>query len=111
MAPILLRACLIPLLVAGAPSTWAASGPVARGKALAQQNCARCHAIGEKGASRNPKSPPFRTLKTRYPLNELEEALAEGIVVSHDAPEMPEFEFDPNQISDLIAYIRTLKGR
>ena len=89
----------------------AASGPAARGRAVAQANCSRCHAIGDKGASRNPKSPPFRTLNTRYPVDELEEALAEGIVVSHDAPEMPEFELEPRQISDLIAYIKTLKGK
>ncbi len=98
------------LLVSSSPAL-AASGPVARGKSIAQSKCAPCHAIGPRGASPNPKSPPFRTLRTKYPLDALEEALAEGIVVNHDAPEMPAFELSPRQISDLIGYIRTLRNR
>ncbi|MCB1473021.1 MAG: cytochrome c [Rhodobiaceae bacterium] len=78
------------------------------GKALAQANCAGCHAIGQSGDSANPAAPPFRTLKTKWPVENLEEALAEGIVVGHETVEMPEFEFDPEQIGDFIAYLKTL---
>ena len=102
---------LLSILIVSSSAVAAASGPVARGRAIAQANCSRCHAIGNVGASANPKSPPFRTLKRRYPVEELEEALAEGIVVSHDAPEMPAFELEPHRISDLISYIRSLKGK
>ena len=65
-------------------SVGTASGPAAartattaeRGQALAQAHCARCHAIGRRGASPVPAAPPFRTLHTRYPVEQLAEALA-----------------------------------
>ena len=52
-------------------------------------------------------APPFRTLHTKYPLENLEEAMAEGIVTGH--PAMPEFRLDPGQIHDVLAYFRTLE--
>ena len=50
-------------------------------------HCARCHAIDKVSPSPLKVAPPFRTLHTRYPIENLEEALAEGIVTSH--PTMP----------------------
>lgn len=41
--------------------------PVAAGHAIAEENCARCHAIGPEGDSQLPIAPPFRTLSERYP--------------------------------------------
>lgn len=76
------------------------------GAALAKKNCAACHAVGAKGESRNPKAPPFRELAAKYPLENLQEALAEGILVGHQSTEMPEFTLSPRQIDDLIAHIR-----
>jgi len=52
-------------------------------------------------------APPFRTLHNRYPVETLEEALAEGIVTAH--PTMPEFRFEPDQIEDFIAFLRSLE--
>lgn len=81
---------------------------IARGRAFAEQNCGRCHALGTSGDSPNPKAPPFRTLHERYPVEDLTEALAEGIRTGH--PEMPQFEaLDPVQIDDLIAYLKSLE--
>jgi cytochrome c len=54
---------------------------VQRGRAFAQANCARCHAIGPSGESPLPKAPPFRTLHERYPVEDLMESLAEGIIL------------------------------
>ena len=82
-------------------------GPqIDRGRALAQANFARCHAVGAAGESPLPKAPPFRTLHRRYPLDNLAEALAEGIQVAHP---MPEFRLEPDQIEDLIAYLKSLE--
>jgi cytochrome c len=78
-----------------------------RGRAFAETNCARCHAIGTTGDSPVTKAPPFRTLHNRYPVENLEEALAEGIRTAH--PEMPQFEMDPDQINDLLAYLKFLE--
>lgn len=80
---------------------------ILHGKALVVENCSGCHAIGNKDTSPNPKSPPFRTLSQRYPLDALEEAFVEGIDTGH--PEMPRFVASPDQIADIIAYIGTLK--
>ncbi len=46
----------------------------------------------------------------RYPVDDLQEALAEGIMVGHDA-EMPQFELDPEEIDDLLAYLDGLGGK
>jgi cytochrome c len=82
-----------------------------RGKAIAQNNCAQCHAIGARGASPNPKSPPFRSLSRNYPLSDLEEALAEGIVVGHEGAEMPQFRLSTGQIEALLAYLGSIQRR
>lgn len=86
-----------------------ARGSAAQGKKIAEVNCAECHAVGRTGASKNAKSPAFRTLAQRYPLQQLEESLGEGIMVGHEGPEMPLFEFEPQEIEDLMAYLRTIQ--
>jgi mono/diheme cytochrome c family protein len=80
---------------------------VQRGRAFAQTNCTRCHAIGSVGDSALPKAPPFRTLHQWYPVENLVEAFAEGIRTAHRA--MPEFELDQQRIDDLIAYLKSLE--
>ena len=78
-----------------------------RGLLFAQTNCSKCHAIGPFGDSPLPIAPPFRTLHEKYPVENLAEALAEGIVTGH--PNMPQFQLDIAQIRDLIAYLKSLE--
>jgi cytochrome c len=78
-----------------------------RGKTFALTNCARCHSIDLVTPSPLKIAPPFRTLHLRYPVETLGEALAEGIVTGH--PSMPEFQLDPDQIHDLLSYLKTLE--
>ena len=78
-----------------------------RGLTFAQANCASCHSIGLTGSSSLPVAPPFRTLHELYPVEDLAEALAEGIVTGH--PSMPQFKLDGGQIGDLISYLKTLE--
>ena len=80
---------------------------VDRGRAFAQAHCAQCHAIGPTGRSPFQPAPPFRTLHQRYPVETLEESLAEGIVTGH--PVMPEFRLEPNEVSDFIAFLKSLE--
>jgi mono/diheme cytochrome c family protein len=77
-----------------------------RGHALVLRDCAACHAVEATGASSYSPAPPFRTLKDRYPLDSLEEALAEGILSGH--PAMPEYEYAPDEIADIIAWMKSL---
>jgi cytochrome c len=78
-----------------------------RGRVLVTNNCARCHAVDKVSPSPVHLAPPFRTLHERYPVEDLEEPLAEGIVTGH--PMMPEFSFDPGQVNDIITYLKTLE--
>jgi hypothetical protein len=48
-------------------------------------------------------------LPQRYPVENLAEALAEGIYVGH--PMMPEFKFDPPEIDALLAFMDGLAKR
>jgi mono/diheme cytochrome c family protein len=82
--------------------------PILRGHTLLVENCARCHAIDAAGQSPEPKAPPFRDVVKKYDPSALEEALAEGIVTGHD--KMPEFAFEPADISAITAYLDTLKA-
>jgi cytochrome c len=78
-----------------------------RGLVLVRTSCSRCHAIGKVGDSPLPIAPPLRTLHERYPVEDLQEPLAEGIITGH--PTMPEFRFDPGQVGDIIAYLKSLE--
>jgi mono/diheme cytochrome c family protein len=87
-------------------SPCAAENPL-QGKRLALTYCARCHAIDRVSPSPLKIAPPFRTLHERYPVEMLEEALAEGIVTGH--PTMPQFSFDADQVGNFIAFLKTLE--
>ncbi|WP_300393655.1 cytochrome c [Henriciella sp.] len=83
------------------------TGLVAQGRQIAEKNCAECHALDATSDSTHEQAPPFRTLSQRYPIDSLQEALAEGIVVGHE--DMPEFSFDPDDIDALIAFIESIQ--
>jgi mono/diheme cytochrome c family protein len=78
----------------------------AQGRKLAETHCARCHAVDETGASPRADAPPLRELKRRYPVDNLAEAMAEGLSTGH--PDMPEFTFTPEQVADLLGYLKAL---
>ena len=104
MPPFAVSALVI--LFAAIPAL-AQDGRPQAGRAFAEANCARCHAIGPTGASALPAAPAFRDLHRRYPVDQLAEALAEGIGTGHAA--MPEFQLAPPQIAYLLAYLKTLE--
>jgi len=95
----------VPVAVCGGDPSRASSPE--QGKRLALTHCARCHSIDKVSQSPLKIAPPFRTLHERYPVDTLQEALAEGIVTGH--PSMPEFRFDAAQVGDFIAYLKTLE--
>jgi mono/diheme cytochrome c family protein len=103
-----MRSLSIALILAVSAQPALAATLVEQGRALVEANCARCHAIGKEGASPFAPAPPFRTLGRRYPLTDLEEALAEGIVTAH--PAMPEFTFEPDEIDAIIAYLQSVQS-
>jgi mono/diheme cytochrome c family protein len=75
------------------------------GLKLAEKLCARCHAIGPGEIGRNPLAPTFQDIAKRYSVWDLQEALAEGILVGHAT--MPAFVLKPKEIGDLLTYMDT----
>jgi mono/diheme cytochrome c family protein len=98
---------VVSLLICLLPSIAVAQDELERGRAILDANCSRCHAISAEGESPLPAAPPFRTLGKRYPVGDLEEALAEGIMTGH--PEMPQLSFQPEEIAAVIAYMKSLQ--
>lgn len=86
-----------------------AEDDLAKGAALLHKNCGSCHATGRTDVSRDKDAPPFRTLGKRYPIDSLEEALAEGMLSGH--PDMPEFSFDADEVGAIIAYLKSIQQR
>ena len=78
-----------------------------RGQTFVRANCSNCHATDRVSSSSLKVAPPFRELHLRYPVESLQEALVEGVRTGH--PNMPEFQLDPDQASDVIAYLKTLE--
>jgi cytochrome c len=106
------RMALVVLAAFGACASASAlddKATLERGLALVSKKCASCHAIGRSGTSTHPQAPAFRTLGQRYPVESLEEALAEGIISGH--PDMPEFTFDAPDVGAIIAYLRSIQER
>ena len=79
---------------------------IREGKAIAESNCSRCHAVGPAGESANPKAPPFRTLQQRHAVQALREPLSRGIAAPHD--EMPQFRFREGDVDKIVAYVNSL---
>jgi len=78
-----------------------------KGEAIVRESCSRCHAIGKEGDSPQPPAPPFRTLSSKYPVEDLAASLAEGIVSGH--PDMPIFVFSPQDVEAIIDYLESIQ--
>ena len=79
------------------------SSMLERGRVIAEQKCAPCHAIGRNDERPHAIVTPFRELHTRYPIEMLIDAQETGIISGHD--EMPMFELSREDMGALLAYI------
>jgi cytochrome c len=102
-----IRAALLVVTAGSAVAFPAKAANVEQGRRLARLYCAKCHAIDKVSPSPLTIAPPFRTLHERYPVETLQEALAEGIVTGH--PSMPEFRFEADQINDFLVFLKSLE--
>jgi cytochrome c len=97
-----LAACLFIVL----PAVAQEEDATARGKRLAESNCAICHAIYETGTSPLVIAPAFRDIAVNYDFADLEDAFNEGVATEH--PAMPDWQMTPEQAEALAAYIMSL---
>ncbi len=104
--PQILKATLIAAL-AGVPMAAQAQDPAETGRALLQEFCASCHAIGKTGDSPRPGAPPFRGLNRSYDLDTFPRQLRAGIVSGH--PDMPEFKFNEADAHAAGVYLRSIQ--
>ena len=103
LAAVVLTALLPPF----ARSDEALSPAAQRGVVFVRLYCASCHAIDKVSESPLKVAPPLRTLHLRYPVESLRGSLTEGIITGH--PTMAQFQLDPGQVADVIAYLKSLE--
>lgn len=75
------------------------------GKVLAQKWCASCHLVSPDQVEASADAPPFATIAKRS--DEELDRLQSFLIDPH--PVMPNFSLSRDQITDLVAYIRSLK--
>jgi mono/diheme cytochrome c family protein len=75
-----------------------------RGLIFVREYCSQCHAVGKVGGSPVANAAPFRVLRLRYPVADLQRPLLEGI-----QPAMPRFRLTPSQVMDVMVYLKTLE--
>jgi cytochrome c len=90
-----------------APALAVEKDLTAKGEVLVKEHCARCHATGKEGDSPHKEAPPFRTLSSKYPVGDLAESLAEGIVSGH--PDMPIFAFSAHDVEAIVQYLESVQ--
>ena len=105
---LILAAAFVALAACAAPSQEATQQQnlAADGRDIAEAQCAGCHAVGAYGDSANPAAPHFRTLLSRYRADVLRDELIAGIQVAHP---MPNFQFNPQGVDALIAYLQSIQ--
>jgi cytochrome c len=94
-------------LCTGEPALAQQSPAEQRGLTFVRANCEQCHSIDRVSESTLPIAPPFRALHLKYPIESLQRPLSEGIIAGH--PTMPQFRLDADQVTDVIAYLKTLQ--
>lgn len=111
-------ATILTLLLAGAIA-FAASGKVQAGAKIFSQNCARCHGAEAKGdgpdlvklqAAVSPDDWTDRETNRKLSDQRIISMVTKGGKANGKSPIMPSFagKLDPQQIQDLIAFIRSV---
>lgn len=84
-----------------------AQNPAEHGRALLQEYCADCHAIGRSGDSPDRAALPLRALSRSFDLDRFSRLLERGISSTH--PAMPQFKFSNEDARAVTAYLRSIQ--
>jgi mono/diheme cytochrome c family protein len=84
-----------------APAWAQERGDIGRGRALAEQTCARCHSLLRNAASPNTDAPPFAVIAQVPGMS----SLALTVVLQGPHLKMPSLVLDSREMADVIAFI------
>ena len=78
-----------------------------RSRALLENLCGRCHAVGKTGQSPNPLAPPFRAFGEKLYDTDMVQRLQDGLTTIH--PDMPTFRFSRHEAAAAVNYLRSIQ--
>ena len=95
--------------IAWSPSGYALDAEQKQSKAMLENLCGRCHAVGKTGQSPNPLAPPFRTFGEKLYDTDMVQRLQDGLTTIH--PDMPTFRFSRHEAAAAVNYLRSIQRR
>jgi cytochrome c len=101
-------ACFVlPLLGATGGAAQALDPEQQRAKAMLENLCGRCHAVGKTGRSPNPLAPPFRHFGEKLYDTDMVQRLQDGLTTIHQ--DMPTFRFNRHEAAAAVNYLRSIQ--
>jgi cytochrome c len=101
-------ACLaLPLFCAFSGAAQALDPEQQRTKAMLENLCGRCHAVGKTGQSPNPLAPQFRRFGEKLYDTDMVQRLQDGLTTIH--PDMPTFRFNRHEAAAAVNYLRSIQ--
>ena len=100
---------VVMLLAAAGVSAHALDAEQRRSKAMLEEMCGRCHAVGTTGRSPNPLAPAFRSFGEKLYDTDMVQRLQDGLTTIH--PEMPTFRFNAHDAAAAVNYLRSIQRR
>jgi hypothetical protein len=80
-----------------------------RAKAMLEDLCGRCHAVGRTGQSPNPLAPAFRTFGEKLYDTDMVQRLQDGLTTIHQ--DMPTFRFNRHEAAAAVNYLRLIQSK
>ena len=78
-----------------------------RGKVIAQRWCAECHVVAPDQKSAKADLPSFAAIASKRPPG----AVPLDTFLMNPHPRMPDMQLTRTEVADLVAYIRTQRGK
>jgi cytochrome c len=101
-------ACLVPALPGASRGAAQALDPEqARARAMLENLCGQCHAVGKTGKSPNPLAPPFRRFGEKLYDTDMTQRLQDGLTTIHR--DMPTFRFSRHEAAAAVNYLRSIQ--
>ena len=100
-------ALALPLVAACSAAAQGLDPEQARARAMLENLCGRCHAVGKTGQSPNPLAPQFRRFGEKLYDTDMVQRLQDGLTTVH--PDMPTFRFNRHEAAAAVNYLRSIQ--